>query len=236
MYTQLTAAASAQLLTAKLKAGEPFLHLRYGDGALECMAGHPGGTRDGERYTPELARALREAWDCAVGPNVFVGDWLSASFDESSAHAVYNDQYERLVGDSSLRSWIHFEALLLMPETQALMRFYRTLKDDRRKKLVMGPMLGVAKMLGAKYLATPMRPDLHAYFVNGAPRLWDRDFDVLIYGAGMAAQPHVVECWRRHPERTYINLGSGLDPLFRGQTRQQQIPVRRARLIFKGLM
>jgi hypothetical protein len=236
MYTRLTAPESAQLLTGKLRACEPFLHLRYGDGAIECMAGHPGGTRDGEKYTPALAAALKTAWDAAIGPNVYIGDWLSASFDDRSRHAMYEAQYAALVGNPAARQWIHFEALLLMRESAELIEFYHALKMDRRKKLIMGPMPGAAKMLGAQHLATPMTHDLHAYFLNGAPRLWDQDFEVLLYGAGMAGQVQVVECWKRHPERTYINLGSGLDPLFRGKTRQQQIDTRRARLIFKGLM
>jgi hypothetical protein len=236
MYAKLGATASLELLSSMLRDRAPFLFLRYGDGALECMAGHPGGTRDGEKYTPELALALLKAWVEAQGSNVFVGDWLSASFDARTRHTAYESEYMKLVGDPELRRWVHFETLLLMRESPQLLEFYRLLKRDRRKKLVMGPSRGAAKMLGAAYLETPMRPDLHAYFMNGAPRLWDQDFEILLYGAGMAAHPQVVDCWKRFPERTYINLGSALDPLFRGNTRQQQIPVSKARVLFKALL
>jgi hypothetical protein len=236
MYTQLTPRASAALFTGMLEERKPFLHLRYGDGAMECMNGHAGGTCDGEVYSDDLAIALQDAWNTAHGPNVYIGDWLSASFTDRTFHTAYGEDYCHLVGDPSTRNWVHFEALLLQHESTELLGFYRALKQDRRKKLYLGPMPAGAKMLNAEHQMTPMVSRLHAHFLDGAPKLWNLDFDVLIYGAGMAAQPQVVECWKRYPERTYINLGSALDPLFRGKTRQQQIDPWRARSIFRELM
>lgn len=237
MYTGLTADQSAHLLTARINHQLPFLFLRYGDGALECMAGHPGGTRDGEQYSAELAAALLDAWrEVIAAPNVYIGDWQSASFDEKSEGARYAKQYAELIGDARPQ-WLHFETLLLMRESAQLMDFYRAVRRDPRRKLFMGPQecAGAAAMLGAEHLVVPMK-DLFRHLQEAPLELHDCEFDVLLYGAGMAGHIPVVECWKKHPERTYINLGSAMDPLFRGVTRSRQIHPPRARVLFRDLL
>lgn len=239
IYTRLSADASAAALAAKVIAQEPFLHVRYGDGALECMAGRAGRTRDLEEYSPELRAALAESWAAIGGDRrVYVGDWQSASFDEQSEHARYAEQYAALAEAARGVNWIHFEALLLMRESRKLVDFYAAVRRDPRRKLFMGPAwnAGAATLLRASYLVTPMRPDLLRYFEAVPGKLWDCQFDVLLYGSGMAGQVQAIECWKRHPERTYINLGSAMDPLFRGMTRRQQIHPVRARQLFEELL
>ena len=62
-------------------------------------------------------------------------------------------------------------------------------------------------------------------------------FQILLYGAGMAGNIAAVKCWERFPDRTYINLGSALDPLFNAhQTRSQQLSHADARELFKELL
>jgi hypothetical protein len=241
----LEADQSAAFMAKKLRAQEPFFYLRYGDGALECMvaaaSGQPpaGRTCDGERYTPELGKALRSAWDAVAGqPNVYIGDWMSASFDSDTEQTRYADQYAALIEERDL-NFLHFEALLLMRESRELVDFYRAVKEDPRRKVFMGPesLQGAARMLGANHLLVPMKADLHSYFEACSLKLRDLPgFEVVLYGAGMAAHPQVFDCWKRFPERTYINLGSAMDPLFRGKTRQQQLAPARARALFQELL
>lgn len=245
-YTDLSADQSASLLTSMLVAREPFFFVRYGDGALECMAGRSGMTCDKEQYSLTLGAQLLMAWESLMSatmrpgqtPQVYVGDWLSASFDRASEHARYAQHYAELVADAK-PEFVHFEALLLMRESPQLVNFYRTVKEDSRKKLYMGPAenAGAAKMLGAEHLVTPMQ-NLYGHVDRLAADLVDiRDFEVLLYGAGMAGNIPAVKCWEANPERTYINLGSALDPLFgRGKSRRQQIPVERAKKLFKELL
>lgn len=230
---------SAAILAGLIRDRKPFFFVRFGDGAIECLAGKQGMTRDGERYSPQLAGGLRLAWQSLMrGKNVYVGDWLSASFDASSEHARYADQYAALIGDGQ-PVYLHFEALLLMRESPVLREFYRAVKQDPRKKLYMGPAenAGAAKLLGAEHLITPMT-DLYSHCEKWlTDALLTRDFDVLLYGAGMAGNIPVVHCWEKHPERTFINLGSGLDPLFMNRkTRRQQIHPASARRFLAELL
>lgn len=237
MRTRLGADESAALLARKIRAQEPFLFLRYGDGAIECITGKRGSTCDGEGYSPALGAELLRLWNQAIrGRGVYLGDWLSASFDAQTKRTRYEREYSVLIGNAAPK-WVHFEALLLMRESSELLDFYRAVKEDSRRKLFMGPAgnRDAAKMLGAEFLETPMR-NLLTYTGALSDELITRNFEVLLWGAGMAGTLPVVRCWEYFPERTYINLGSAMDPLFRGRTRQQQIAPERAREFFRELL
>lgn len=236
MNTLLNADESAALLTQKLRLKEPFFFVRYGDGAMECIQGKAGHTCDGEHYSHDLGAELLRSWSAALkGPHVYFGDWLSARFERSTEKTRYEDFYRDLTGDFKL-DWLHFEALLLMRESKPLIDFYRAVKADPRKKLFMGPRgnAGASEMLGADFLETSMT---HLFMQAGklTEQLLSRDFEVLLYGAGMAGNIPVTRCWERYPERTYVHLGSALDPLFRGKTRWQQLKPERARALFVDL-
>ena len=67
-------------------------------------------------------------------------------------------------------------------------------------------------------------------------------FDVLLWAAGMAGTIPVVRLWEKFPSRTYINLGSAMDPLTRsatepkGYTRSGQLSHARAKEFFRELL
>lgn len=236
-YCSLTSDQSAEVLTGKIQRKEPFFFVRYGDGAIECISGKPGQTRDFEVYSRALGADLLSAWGALMsGANIYVGDWQSASFDTGSEYARYAKEYAALIG-TARPTFLHFEALLLMRETTAVADFYRAVKADTRRKLFMGPAAnaGAAKMLGAEFLETPMR-NLFAHSERLTEELMSRDFDVMLYGAGMAGTIPAVRCWERFPERTYVNIGSSLDPLFMGRTRLQQLHPAIVRGIFMDLL
>jgi hypothetical protein len=121
-----------------------------------------------------------------------------------------------------------------MRESEALVDFYRAVREDKRRKLYIGPMgnLSVASdALGCRFMQVPMQ-NLARYTEPLTEDLLASDFDVLLFGAGMAGNIPVVKCWEKYPERTYISLGSALDPLGRGPSRKQQISPERARAMF----
>lgn len=232
---------SARILADMIIRQKPFFFVRYGDGAIECVFRQHGMTCDLEQYSPALGAALLDAWTtlCMFGNDrLYVGDWLSASFDSQSEYSRYSELYSALLGeDQPDLNFLHFEALLLMRESQELVDFYRAVKADPRKKLFMGPAgnAGAARMLGAEFLETPMS-NLFAYVDALTDELLKRDFDVLLYGAGMAGNIPAARCFEEHPERTYVALGSAMDPLFRGRSRRQQLLSGRARMLFRELL
>jgi hypothetical protein len=232
--------SSADLLALRLKACQPFIFVRYGDGALECILGKPGGTCDGELYTKPLAEDLKRCWNLLFTrpEQVVIGHWLSASFDERSFGNRYEGIYESLIRENTKDSFpmfLHFEALLLMRDSHSLVEFYRTVRNDKRRKLLMGPEAWAkgAEALNADFYGIPVVADLHTRKEEIKEELCRRDFEVLLYGAGMAGNIPVIDYWNDHPEKTYVNLGSALDPLYRGRSRKQQLDYANA-CVFMG--
>jgi hypothetical protein len=231
---------SAVILTGCLKRREPFFFIRYGDGAIECIYEEGGGrTCDGEVYSHELGLALLDAWARLerADTTVFAGDWQSATFGRGSGHNREEERWQALAGGAPFR-WLHFETLLLMRESAVLVDFYRTVKADTRRKVYMGPAknASAARFLGASHLITPMVANLHSQIRQVTDTLEMMDFDILLYGAGMAGNVAAVESWSRHRDRTYISLGSALDPLFSGKTRTQQLPQSKLQAMFRPLL
>lgn len=240
--TILTADQSCMILAQRIRTREPFFFVRYGDGALECMAGKEGGTRDGEQYSISLGLDLKNAWASLmhgpdVGHVVYVGDWLSASFDTQSEDQRYEAEYQKLIG-SARPYFLHFESLLLMRESEALVDFYRAVALSPLRKVYMGPEQcgDAARMLKAKHLPVPMG-GLHGSVGILTTLLRQEEFDILLYGAGMAGNIPAIRCWERYPNRTYVNLGSALDPISGlGRTRRQQVDWEQGRRMFKDLL
>jgi len=223
---------SAAIMTDKIRKMERFSYFRFGDGYLECVGGKMGQTCDHEVYTGALATNLQEAW-LSINrqpEDLFLGDWMSASFDSQSEKNRYADQWEALKRTASPARWLHFEALLFMRESAELAKFYEAVRADKRRKLFMGPIGNrpAAAWLGAEFLNVPM-VNLHDHIFQIAHLLANElSYDVLLFGAGMAGNIAVAIAREKHPQRTYINLGSALDPLFRGRSRQQQLSRDRA--------
>jgi hypothetical protein len=236
---------SADCLRNLIVTKNPFIFVRFGDGALECISGKPGHTCDGEVYSSDLGNELVRVWKLLfTRPRVFLGDWFSASFSPESPHGLYRSEYQALIelgrmnGDQ-YPNWIHFEALLLMRESESLVEFYRAVRKDPRRKLLMGPEAWrpASHVLQCDFLGIPVTPNLFKnYLAEIKSELNNREFDALLYGAGMAGNIPVIDHWSEHPEKTYVNLGSALDPVYRGRSRRQQLSTDRAQKLFESIV
>ena len=238
--TTLTEDESALVLTGEVLARSPFFFIKLGDAAVELVNGYGRKTCDGEMYTNALADALLMSWKRLSGlhKNLYVGDWRTASFSGPSDRSRYDAEYRILMG-AVHGTLLHFECLLLMRETDALLGFYRAVREDTRRKLLMGPVAWepLAKVLKCDFLPLPVMANLFSINEQVANELKRSDFEVLLYGAGTAGHVSVVDCWEAHPERTYINLGSALDPACsRGKTRKQQLAPHRAKAFLERLL
>ena len=225
---------SARILTRMIRDKEPFFYARIGDGAIELLSGKQGATCDGEVYTPELAGAMREAIRLLYGcPGAFYGDWSTAT---NGSAPRYVDQWLRLI-DGPL---LHFEALLLNRESEALVDFYRAVREDARRKVVMGPrrIEGANFVLLTAQIGTPINCGMQLLeFMPMMEHELDRLApELLLFGAGMAGLVAAVRYWAKHPGVTCVHLGSALDPLFHGKTRNGQLSQAKCREMFKELL
>ena len=226
------------ILTQMLANRQAFSYWRFGDGALECMFNRLGKTADGEVYSEAMGADLRSAINALTrkrldNASVMIGDWATAT---NGSAPNYVDVWNGLFGDVPASRLVHFEALLLNRRSKELFEFYRAVKEDDRRKVILGAPDNVdaLDMLRSAYVCAPIVPyqrlDVLISTVAKIP------FDVLLFGAGMAGLLVAFWFWQRHPERTYIHLGSALDPLWRGNTRGGQLSKASARDFLKELL
>jgi hypothetical protein len=229
----LTADQTAELFTRKLLAREPFVHVRFGDADYDWMMGGSGHTCDGEfpraGIGGELLRAWHQLW---AHPQFFLGD--IATFGTPAAPAI-REYAAQLVANQDGARLVHTEALLIHRHSEALVEFYRTLRADKRRKVLVGPLRLVE---GAGLLASGM-VSVHETTANtDVDRVLDRiggmAWEVLLTACGRASKLIAGELATRYPERTIIELGSGLDPLFVGRTRSEQLPMHVAKSAVSG--
>jgi hypothetical protein len=226
---------SAAILTDRIRKQLPTAFWRIGDGALEGIYNRLGQTCDGERYREDMGRDLCKviAILAEMAPLGYLGDWASAT---NGSKPRYVDTWVELLRPIEGRL-LNFEALLLNRRTFALIDFYRAVRADGRRKLIVGAEFNrrARTMLNAEYLPVPM-VDLYAYVAMLRKQLRKASYDVLLFGAGLAGLIPIVEEWQAHPDRTYIHLGSALDPLFKGRTRMGQLDIAVARKFFAEML
>jgi len=237
---------SAVFLTNKLKAREPFVFTKFGDGDLYWMSGKPVPIAGGENYRPGIDAELRQAARTLAGlPHVYFGDQMtcgSGPYLKTEQDAL---RYRHTPGanyrydDIPDSRWLHFECLLIHRLSPELLEFYRVLKaDSRRKALLAGPQVAEVGsiMLGAvPLICHPNNAHLTAKrdtVFLGEPTKWD----ILLLSAGRASKMIAAALAPKFPDRTIIELGSALDPLFVGRTRSEQVETEKAREYFKGLL
>jgi len=230
---------SASIMTEYLIDNLPFFYLRYGDGALECINKLGAGkTCDGEVYSDELAKALLQGWDIAMkGKNVFIGDWLSTSFDYGqNTSNSYTEEYRQLIGQNRL-NMLHFDALTLR-QSDVLLNFYYALKHSKRRKLYLGPgsHKDVTSLLNVEHYPVPIVHNLFNRIDLLTGVLKSSTCDIILFAAGMAGAIAALRCFKEFPNKTYIHLGSALDPLYRGRTRGHQLSPKDAKELFTKLV
>lgn len=241
---------SAVILTEALRSGEPFCYSKWGDGGIECLhqINKFDRTCDGELAwsDDDQAAVARAGWrtmrQAAARYTVYLGDWMTASdFGPNNEQKHESEYYSMLAGANFIK--LHYECLLLMRLTPALLDFYRAVKEDRRKKvLVTSSIVGAAMMLDADLIRIPCPQEYgNDTSVSIARRVVDQIQDsgaeVVLFAAGgvtQYAQSFLFD--EGQSNLTSITLGSGLDPLFLGRTRSVQIEMRAARDYFREML
>ena len=241
---------SAVILTNKLKAKQPFVFLKFGDCTLWWMAGKPVQSANGEVYRPGIDKELRDAARTLNSlPHVYFGDQLTCSsgpYLEKEQHQLVRWTPNAWTRDSR---WVHFETLLLHRLTPELLEFYRVLKARPRKLFCGGThLIQAADMLGCSRFGWVLPVDSHnshsrtdsicKFLINGAQHQnpTGEPWEILLLAAGHGSKLIAATLASKFPDRTIIELGSALDPLFVGRTRSEQVSQEAAREYFKELL
>ncbi len=234
-----SADSSAVYLSDLVRNKQHFFFVRIGDGAIECIGKKSGATCDGEPYSPVLASSIAYAiQQLKMGDHgqVFWGDWRTAV--AGSAPKLV-DEWAQLI-EPAKRATLDYETLLLMRKSDELLRFYRAVREDPRRKLYIGTHAhrGAGRLLRADMFPLPMDGGVFAHRDVIWHYLDHHRPEVILFGAGMGGLIPIVRYWYEHQRSTTcIHLGSALDPLFCNRaTRSRQLPAAAAREFFKELL
>lgn len=230
-------------LATLVRGQSPFFFARVGDGAIECIDSQltSACTCDGEKYTEELRGRL---WNAIKGlrymsRSVVWGDWATAV---AGSPPRYVPRWDSLFIDPVFSDrLVNYESLLLMRKTEALVDFYRAVKDDDRKKVFVGsPWVArdAAYMLGATAITVPGDPWKLAGAGEEIVSQIERECaDVVLFGAGLEGFSAIAKWWvDQGCAETCIHIGSALDPLFKTKTRSNQLHKHEAHALFAPLL
>lgn len=222
----MTEPETVALLVAMLHAGDPFVHVRFGDGDVFFATGTgPRLTADGEEWTPELGSRLMWAWrTLAEAPvQLLVGDVESYEVSDGceAEWLEMREQGEWLRGRAGNGpiEFVHIEAL--RAGRGHALPLYQALAADRRRKALVAPetLAGAARMLGADHVPVPLHV-AHEAVEDAVEAVTAGGYDIVLVCAGRGgkiAQAHLAD---RLPWLVQIDVGSGLDLLFDGGVRR----------------
>ena len=125
--------------------------------------------------------------------------------------------------------WLHYETFLLMRLTKELRDLYRVIATDPRPKVLIAPsrLAGAANLLRAKHVQVPLRGAC-GVVQELVYSLQHKEWEVALFCSGRSAKLAMAALCQEFPERTYLDLGSALDPLFGFQTRTGQVSTKQA--------
>lgn len=218
--------------------GVPFSFAKFGDGEWQCVAGCGGQNADRHHYSEGLAQGLVDAFQfLANRSDVYIADWVGP----------YRDMRDHLVQQHDLKpQYAPYHLLLigrdnLRPE---LLDFYKAVRNCARPKVFVGPAVLKVACLALRASEFVAVPEVNAFDSLAAIKAClDETAEqfrglkpIYLFTAGMPAKLLIAHVLRNDSNATCLDLGSALDPLFKGQTRSGQPDPRVARAFFTELL
>lgn len=210
---------------------KPFAFCKFGDGEIFCALGFEGLNADHHHYDSALAEQLRWSLRLFVTePRVYLANWtwtplgplLHSMIDSWGVSPRWVPHYALLH-----MSPIDFPNAMPVQHLEEVARFYRTVRADKRQKVLVCPKeIGKAAgfLLADSWVQCPMIDGYSEYdrIVETTRKQLAPD-GILLTCYGMPAKPLIATMLTEQPHISCVDIGSGLDPLFLGPTRYNQI-------------
>lgn len=213
----LTAEQTREWILSGIKAGERRIYIKFGDGEYLAIQGAQGETINGDTYTAEQQHAIHDALRYfATCPDAMVGKWPD--------HAPWAD-LRQMHADHLQPRWADYTSILLQRGSERQMhRWWCAIRDlcdiDYVAPARMAP---VAKWLGARHhVVAESNANIDDIHPTG---------NLCILGAGFAAK-RLMHRLSTTTTMHLLDVGSGLDSLAVGTTRQDQPDPSHIRNIF----
>jgi hypothetical protein len=203
--------------------GDPFVHVRFGDGDVFFATGTgPKLTADGEEWSVDLMRALRKAWQMLAFAKqpLLVGDVESYEVSDGCEEQWHVLLAEATTIRGDAPELVHIEALRV--GRGYALDFYEAVAADTRRKVLVGPeyLSAAAAMLDAEHIEIPLRVS-HEH-VDQVVRdiAYERfGFGIALFAAGRGGKIMQGRLAIDDPGLVQVDVGSGLDILFGGVRR-----------------
>jgi hypothetical protein len=203
--------------------GYNFSFTKFGDGEAICMSMNfkEGDSNcDYQSYSIELGKKLIEAYlFFTLKENVFIGEW---NFGD-----IYENMLKDIFGSNNLKlQYVPYSTMLNVEggRLDELKSLYETIGNSNKRKVYICPKkLNDAKsLLKCDVLNIPEREAFSQYeqIVN---YLINSDYEIFLYSAGLLSKVLISDIMQKNPNTTHIDIGSGLDNLFIGETRSSQV-------------
>ncbi len=222
-------------IVALLAEGDPFTHVRYGDGDV-FFATHTGPvlTGDGEEWTPVLQQKLLYAWMQLARAKslVLLGDLETYAVSDGC-----EPQWRQMLAmfeqmrKGKPTELVHMEALRV--GFGWALPIYRALRNDPRSKVYVCPqrLEPIASCLGAWHFEIPLHT-AHADAAGYAALLLEAEPEVVLFSAGRGGKIMQGYVAAEAPDVTQIDVGSGLDLLIPdGVRRGTDLGIDRERIV-----
>lgn len=200
-------------LTNLIKQDKPFIFVKFGDGEYNAMIGLSGTNCDSDLYTAQKQNGLIEAIKYySLLDDFYCGYW---------PNEVISNYYSSIV--SKPINWIDYHACIMCLdtcfETNAKLELFKSIKNSKRKKVLVGNELLVkAKyLLNTEHVIVPYQNWLETelqIIINRITSYFNNDPNPMILTcAGMGSKILIMELHKQFPNGIYIDIGSGLDYL-----------------------
>ena len=213
--------------------GQYFTYTKFGDGEIICMEKKfPIGQTncDYQIYSNELGDKLIESLVYFSDmPFVYIGEW---DFD------LYQDVFNKILDEHNVNlKYTSYKLLLhiIGADIQTLKKFYFTIKNKPVRKVYVCPekLNDVKSFLDCDVINVPEKNAYSEYDII-KEKLLSSEYDIYMYSAGLLSKVLIKDIMQKHPNKTHIDIGSGLDNLFIGETRDKQIEKETLRAIYES--
>lgn len=216
----------------KIIKGENFSFVKFGDGEIICMMGayQPGVdfNCDNHPYSVELGDKLLDAWNFLNDrDNIFIAEWDCFENINNDNDVRERYEYQKKLYSSSKFMFVNYEILLQTSLSESKFNFYKAIKYSNRKKIFVGPsrLSGTVDFFNMNLMIEIPIENAFSSYDNTIKQLYNEIVDdcILIFTCGMPAKSFIHKSIDYNNNITCLDMGSGLDPLFVGRTRDGQI-------------
>ena len=195
------------LMLTKIQNKQPLAFIRIGDGEIEVMNNINIEGRDKSFYFLDMGIALEESVKlCWYDVNVFIG------LQSAKVIERYDYEIKMWMNQNGWKRERFMDADIFhkMSVDGKFMEWFNNLCDTR-KVLIVGKQ-ALRKVAGKFDMVVTPEVNCWLYYDQIVKQIKDTDHDVVLFACSAPAKIMICNLWKENNTRTYLDVGSVLDP------------------------